>query len=246
MTQLAFGAGALWGISTATTNPTPVRFGVLQNAALDFSASTKSLFGSNQLPVSVARGAVTISGKAAFAQLTGRLVNDLFFGSTMASGQILVSDSESQTIPASSPYTVTSTNSSTWTVDLGVVYAATNIPLVRVASSPATGQYTVAAGIYTFAVGDEGSPVKISYQYTATGGDTLTVVNQPMGQATTFKTVLSIPYNNQRATFTLNACVASKMSLATVLEDFMKPSFEWNAFVDSSGTLGTISVAEVS
>ena len=242
--QLAFGSGALWGINSLT-NPTPVRFGVTQNCSLNFSASTKPIFGSNQLPIAVARGAMTIKGKIVMGQFNGRLMNELFFGSTIAGGQILTSDSESGTIPVT-PYQVTVTNSSGWTLDLGVVYAATGLPLVRVASSPATGQYSVVSGVYTFAAADTGLAVKISYSYTSTGGNTITITNTAMGKASTFKTVVSLPYNGQQATFTLNACVANKLSLQTALEDFTKPDFEFDAFVDNAGNLGTISVAEVS
>lgn len=70
MTQLAFASGAFWGINSVS-NPTPVRFGVTQSCSLDFSASAKPIFGSNQLPVSVARGAMTVSGKVTMAQLHG-------------------------------------------------------------------------------------------------------------------------------------------------------------------------------
>lgn len=245
MTQLAFGSGAFWGINSIS-NPTPVRFGVTQSCSLDFSASAKPIFGSNQLPVSVARGAMTVSGKVTMAQLNGRLINELFFGSSMASGQTLAIDSESGTIPGSSAYTVTVANSGTWAFDLGVVYAATGIPFTRVASSPSAGQYSVASGVYTFAAADANAGVKISYTYTTTGGNTITISNQPMGAASTFKSVLSLPYNGQKATFTLNACISTKMSFQTALEDFTKPQFDFDAFADSAGILGTISVAELS
>ena len=173
-------------------------------------------------------------------------MNDLFFGSTMATGQLLATDSESGAIPGSSAYTVTVANSATWVLDLGVVYTATGLPLTRVASAPASGQYSVAAGVYTFAAADANLGVKISYTYTTTGGNTLTINNQPMGAAATFKSVLSLPYNGQKATFTLNACVSTKMSIQTALEDFTKPQFDFNAFADNANVLGTISVAELS
>ncbi len=189
---------------------------------------------------------MVINGKVVFGQFQGRLINELFFGSSMSAGQTLAIDSEPGTVPASSVYTVTVINSATWVIDLGVVYAATGLPLVRVASGPTIGQYTVAAGVYTFAAADANALVAISYTYTTTGGDTITISNLPMGQAATFKSVLSIPYAGKKATFTLNACTANKLSFATVLEDFVKPQFDFDAYADASNTLGTISVADVS
>jgi len=241
--QLQFGSGSVWGINSIT-NPSPRRFGVTQDISLDFSASVKTLFGQNNLPFAAAKAALSTKGKITFGQFNGGIINELFFGSTSASGQSVVIDSESGTIPTT-PYQVTVANSATWTTDLGVTYTATGLPLIRVASAPATGQYSVAAGVYTFAAADTTLGVKISYVYTIAGsGQTYTIAQQAMGVANTFKTVVTMPYNGQKATFTLNACVSAKLSFATKLEDFTKPSFEFEAFADASGTLGTISVAE--
>jgi hypothetical protein len=242
--QLDFGANTMWGINSIS-NPTPVRFGVGQHIQLDFKAKTVPLFGANQLPVSVGRGSISISGAVEFAQLNNRLVNELFFGASSATGQTLFIDGESGTVPGSSAYTITVANSSGWTIDLGVQYAATGLPLTRVASSPATGQYSVAAGVYTFASGDASTAMKLSYLYTSAGsGQTVTVTNTPMGQANTFKSVVGGVYNSQKVTITLNSCVSNALSMKTALEDFTKQTLNFDAFVDSSGTLGTISFAE--
>jgi len=93
---------------------------------------------------------------------------------------------EVHSVPTTGPYTSPADNTlGTWTFDLGVVYASNNIPLTRVPNSPATGQYSVANGIYTFAAGDAGVTVLISYRYVPTPspigapaptGEALTVV----------------------------------------------------------------------
>jgi hypothetical protein len=245
MTQLAFGSGSVWGINTAS-NPTPARFGVTQEMSVDFTAATKPIFGQNNLPFSVAKASLQTKGKITFGQFNGRVINELFFGGNSSAGQTLAVDSESGTIPTT-PYQITVANAATFQTDLGVVDVATGLPMTRVASSPATGQYSVntSTGVYTFASADTTKAVKISYTYTtASGGQTYTINQQAMGTANTFKTVMSLPYNGQKATLTLNSCVSSKLSLATKLEDFTKPSFDFEAFADSNGTLGTISVAE--
>lgn len=246
MPQYGFGSGSLW-MTTSGSNKTPTRLGVLQNCGVDFKSNTKPLFGQNQLPVTVARGTMSVMGKGEFAQITSRFYDNIFFGamSTAATGQILAVDNEAGTIPAASgPYIVTVTNSATWTTDLGVIFAATGLPLTRVASGPTTGQYSVSAGVYTFAAADTLLGVKISYIWTATGGEKLTIANQAMGVAPTFSTVLSIPYNSQKFTLTLNACVSESISMTTSLEDFTKQPFSFAAFTDSSDTLGTLSFAE--
>ncbi len=244
MAQYGFGSGALWSIPSGS-NQTPTRYGALQTVGVDFKSTSKPLFGQNQFPLTVARGSMSVAGKGEFAQLQARFYNDIFFGasSTPTVAQTICIDGENGTIPAT-PYQVTVTNSATFGIDLGVIFSATGLPLTRVASSPATGQYSVAAGVYTFAAADTTLGVKISYTYTTSTGATLTIANQPMGVAPTFKTILSMPYNSQKFSLTLNACVADGISFNTSLEDFLKQPFSFMAFVDASQTLGTLSFAE--
>lgn len=243
MTQYAFGSGQLWGVSSAT-NPTPARFGAVQSVNIDFAATSKTLFGAYQLPLAVARGTINVTGKCNFAQLAGRVINDLFFNSTMATGQLKIADSEAGTVATN---TVTVANSATFGTDLGVRDATTGIPYTRVASAPATGQYSVAAGVYTFAAGDNGKSVKIDYTYTLAGsGQKLTITNQLMGVAPSFSAVLTQAFNGVYTALQLNACTSTKLTWATQLEDFTKPEFDWGSFADSSNNLGVWSMAEAS
>lgn len=249
MAQYAFGSGALWG-TASVTNPTPSRFGGLQDVSIDFAATVKELYGQYEFPLTVARGTVKVTGKAKFAQMQGRLMNDLFFGGTSAAGQINVSDNEAWAIPTT-PYQVTVANSTTWTVDLGVRYSVTGIPLTRVASAPTLGQYSCAAGVYTFASADTGAAVLISYEFTvATTGQTITVNNQLLGVAPLFSPVLKQQYTNpagtsQQLTLSMTAATSSKLSLATKLEDFMQPELDFSCFCNAANVLCTMSFAEV-
>ncbi|MGH6974245.1 MAG: hypothetical protein ACRED6_06425 [Stellaceae bacterium] len=85
----------------------------------------------------------------------------------LGSGQLATSYGEAGTVPASSPYTVSAANAATFADDYGVVYAATGLPLAKVAAGPAAGQYSESAGIYTFASADAGKAVLLSYTYGA-------------------------------------------------------------------------------
>ena len=71
---------------------------------------------------------------------------------------------EAWTVP-STPFQVTAAGPyGNWASDQGVTYA-NGTALVKVATGPAVGQYSVAAGIYTFAAADAGAAVLISYGY---------------------------------------------------------------------------------
>ena len=252
MTQNVFGAGIMWGTPTsdaygnAIANPTPVQFGIAQEISVDISFDTKMLYGQNQFPVAVGRGKGKVSGKIKFAQLNGLTLNNVVFGQTLTAGITSdVYDTTGAAIPTT-PFQITPTvpNSGTWSADLGVRNAA-GIQFTRVASGPTTGQYSVAAGVYTFATADVGTIVYISYQYTATSttAKKSTVLNIPMGYAPSFRCDIYMPYSGKSLILTLPNCIASKLSMATKLDDFMVPEIDFEAF-DSGTGIGTYATSE--
>ena len=147
-------------------------------------------------------------------------------------------------IPGTGPFTITVGNNGSFRADQGVTYASNGNPLVCVASSPATGQYTVnnTTGIYTFSTGDAGVTVLITYSYTAisplsTNSQNLAIGNPLVGPTSTFSATLfsTDPTTNAQFSVTLNQCVASKFSFDTNIEDFAKPDFEFQAFANAAG-----------
>jgi hypothetical protein len=219
--QNVFGSGVLIGTpltdytGAAIANPTPVQFGVAQEIGLDVSFDTKMLYGQNQFPVAVGRGKGKITGKVKAAQVNGALFNSIMFGQGLTSGIIAdVYDVVGAAIPGT-PYQITPTvpSSGTWTFDLGV-RDSNGVPMTRVASGPTTGQYSVAAGVYTFAAADTTKVVYINFQYTATSttAKKSTLVNPLMGYAPSFRADLYLPYNGKTLIVTANNCVANKLS----------------------------------
>lgn len=251
--QFAFGSGTLFGtpltdaFGAAVANPTPIQFGKLQEVSLDISGDVKQLYGQQQFPIAVGRGKVKISGKAKVAQIFGAQFNSLFFGQTMANGILAdVYDTTGAVIPGT-PYQITPTvpSSGTWTADLGVVNS-NGVPLTRVASAPSTGQYSVAAGVYTFAAADTATTVFISYQYTATStaAKKQTVMNVAMGYAPTFRCDLQEAYNGKLFALTLFSCVGVKLGIASKLDDFWIPEFDFEAFADASNQVMSWGLSE--
>lgn len=243
----AFGSGVLIGTPTGA-NPTPINFGLIQEVTLDFTGTNKPLFGQNQYPVAVGAGTRKVTGKAKAAKISGIAMNSLFFNGTLSAGQTSTVVGEAGTIPAASgPYTVTVANSATWTVDQGVIFAATGVPLTRVASGPTTGQYSVAAGVYTFAAADTLLGVLISYNYTISAtGSKLLMTNPLLGPIASFAANLygvdpttNLPYSLQ-----LYNCVSNKFAFGTKLEDFVMPEFDFDCFVNAAGNLGQWNFAD--
>ena len=243
--QLSFGSGFIFGIRTDVANATPVPLGILQDVGLTFSGDIKPLYGEKEFAYAFARGKVKIEGKAKLGRINGRLFNDLFFGQTMTTGQVLSALGESAAIPASTPWTVTVANAATFQTDLGVVYAATGLPFTKVASAPTLGQYSVSAvGVYTFSTSDASAAVQISYTYTATTGQTITITQASMGVVPSFQSLFTTSFGGKTLTLKLNACSSSKLNFATKQDDWTIPEVDFEAGADVTGTVGTLSLSE--
>ncbi len=241
--EYMFGSGLLWGTpqqdasGNAISNPTPVLFGTMQDVSVDMSFDLKQLYGQSQFPVALGRGKGKIDCKAHIASINGAMLNTIFFGqTTSAAGLADYHDSTGTAIP-STPYQITPTppSSGTWSADLGVRRGDGTL-LTRVASAPATGQYSVSAGVYTFAAADTGVTVFIDYQYTftSTTSQKSTVNNLLMGYAPSFRADLLMPYAGKNLVLTLYWCIGSKLSMATKLDDFTVPEFDFQAAANPS------------
>ena len=117
---------------------------------------------------------------------------------------------------------------------------------------PTAGQYSATpAGVYTFAAADTGTVtgnILVSYRYQTTAAGTpatsVTLTNQLMGYAPTFRAELYVPYASKQLVITLNQCIGSKLNFATKLDDFLIPEFDFEAFADASNTIGSLNFAE--
>lgn len=242
-----FGSGVLLGTRTDIPNATPINFGLVQDVTIEETATIKELTGQFQRPVAIARGTIKTTGKAKVARISGMAFANLFYGVTPAAGQLATSFAEAGTVAATSPFTYAVANAAAFADDGGVVYAASGLPLARVASAPAAGQYSVSAGVYTFNSSDSGKAVLVTYTYTASGtGQKFTVTNQLLGTTPTFQALFYTTFQGQAISLKLNNCTSSKLSFQTKLEDFTMPEFDFSCFADASGNVMTWSFTEAS
>ncbi len=248
--MINFGAGKLIAVptnladGTAIANPTPVVLGTMQDISLDLSVEMKSLYGSKRYPIAVGQGKGKTEIKAKYAEIDGGILGSLFFGKTASAGVKAAVFDFAATIPAT-PYqlTIDPPGTGTFVTDLGVFNATTGAQLTRVASAPATGEYSVntTTGVYTFASADEGDSIKISYEYSdTTGGQIWTLTNETMGYTPSFTLLLQNGYDGKNLVCKLNRCVSGKLSLPLKSDDFAIYDFEAEAFADAAGNLGYI------
>lgn len=233
----SFGSGLL--IATGANGP--VQFGTLQDVTIDLSGTTKQQYGQGQFPVAAGRGEIKATGKAKVGQINGSLYNDLFFGGTKSTGTTKLAYNEAGTVPATTSYTVTVANSATWVADQGVIYASTGIALKQVASNPTQGEYSVAAGVYTFAAADASAAVLISYTYTsASAGYTVALGNPLQGVQPTFSIIVQRSWNGTGERIKMHSCISSKLSLPTKMADFAISELDWDCFADAAGNTITV------
>lgn len=247
--NIQFGSGRITITPTAgnlPTNPTPIQLKVLQDGQIDFKGELKKLYGQLQAPVATARGKVDITGKAKLAAVNLNDINQAYFAQAV-------------TVGGQKPYDELHTPGATVTptedtglnifVDQGVINNDTGLSMIRVAASPAVGQYTFTpattggsptAATYAFNASETASKVALSFLHTETTGSTLTLVNQAMGFAPVCQLAL---YNSFRGAIELwlfNSVTLGQFSRPTKQDDFWVSDIDFSINADASNTIGTV------
>jgi len=248
--QGLFGPGICWVTRTDLANQTPTNIGFINEFSTDLSFDTKQLFGQNQYALLAARGTAKSTGKMKAAVMSGQALNAVLLGGTWTAGtQYDATTSPSTAVPAT-PFQITPTvpSSGTFNQDLGVINAATSEPLTLVASAPAAGQYSVAAGVYTFSSADHtsGISVLISFAYTFTTGATgqnQVIANNPIGSTPTFQIDYKTTLYGATYYLRLYQAIGSKWSMGHKITDFAMPEYDFEFFANAAQQIGIISLA---
>jgi hypothetical protein len=240
MAQYGFGTGQLFSMPVG--GGAPLRLGALQDVTLDISGDLKMLYGQYQFPLDVARGKMKIEGKIGTANIDVAAFNSIFFGKTVVAGQKKQVTNEAGAVPGSSTYTITAANGATFFCDLGVYLVSTGLPLKQVASSPASGEYTVSAvGVYTFNSAQASAAVLLNYIYTdSSAGGTLNITNDNMGSVPSFQLLMSQVYKGKQLTVCLYSCVSDKLSLPLKQDDHVVSEAGYSAQANDAGNIGFI------
>lgn len=250
MEMFSFGAGAAIAVptrdatGTAIAVPTPVTLAALQDIAVDLSVDLKTLHGAGKYPIAVGQGKGKTDIKAKTAKVSGAVLGSLFQGRTPSAGIKDAVINFAAAVPGTGPYTVTVAPpaSGTFVADLGVRNAATGLVFTRVAASPGAGQYTVSAGVYTFAAGDASAAILLSYEYSATSAAARTyeLTSDLMGYTPSFALLFRQSYMGKTLTMKLYNAVSGKMAIPFKNDDFTMQDFEATAFTNEADSLGWI------
>lgn len=247
MAQYNFGAGMMIAIPKKEI-ATPRILGTMQEVSVDFSGSNKELFGQYQFAEAAARGQQKVTCKAKFAKINADTYNDLYFNEEVQPGQTLAIFNKEFVVDKTA-FTVAPTfaANTAFLENLGVMNYAGKT-LTRVKDTPGEDEYALdeKTGKYTFNAVLKEKIVYVSYLYQdKKNGSRITINNQLMGEAPTFKAIFNGRFSGKQITLILNACTSSKLSLiSTKLEDFSIPEFDFAAMADDANRVGELSMLE--
>jgi hypothetical protein len=172
--------------------PTPVNLASCTDIGIEKKGTAKMHEGKYQYSIAsaIAKRSIEISltCNVHSAKSMGLSTNE----DVLESYDALHSPKTATAIPAT-PFTITPTPpaSGTFKNDMGVFWEDGG-QLVRVASAPVAGQYSMAAGVYTFAAADTLKKVFIKYTYSvATGGSSTAEYNRLQGEAPEYSLILT-------------------------------------------------------
>jgi hypothetical protein len=248
MAFAAFGPGIIICTRTDLANSTPINIGFAQELTLDVAGETKQLYGQNQYPLVAARGTIKATGKFKAAEISGIAWNNFFYGMTaFVQGGYQWNVSELHTLgPSAAGAANVTINLTGYDADLGAVYstgaALAGLPSQKTTSAiPAAGFYRLNSGGTIYAFGDTaGTPVAITYTTTTTAGQSLLIVNQPIGTTPTFQLDYYTNLNQPTSTpfaVRIYSCIAAKHAMAFKITDFMTPEFDFDFFALQNGNV---------
>lgn len=134
-------------------------------------------------------------------------------------------------------------NAADFFLDLGVVLVSTGVPLKQVSGIPASGEYSVVDGTYTFNAAQQGAAILINYIYTATttNSGSITLTNKLMGATPKFQLVMSQVYNGKQFMLMLYSCTADKLSLPLKQDDYTMSEISYQAQANDVNEIGFMS-----
>jgi len=182
MSLLQIGAGAAYIMDLTQTPAQRVEPGLIKGGKVSFKQKMEFESGAMQMAMYAAALETEITGEVTFKAL------DIALLKAVGLAQLSGGSGLSRIAVIADPKTVATTVTLTGSTDiLSIRDTTTGIYYKKVASAPATGQYSFVAGTVTFAAADVGKFVAISWiKASATENNKLNLVNAAQQQAQYF------------------------------------------------------------
>lgn len=249
-----FGPGFCW-VSGLGMSGTRTLLGNLKAVKLTMDPTIKTMRGSKQVAMYAGTTEFKFSGSAEFENLSTAILmasglTQLASGGAAALSVVPTMDDVSQTITTNT-MTITGMTDCLMVrtpVALGVLPAGS--PMVKVASGPTTGQYSVSGAVITFAAADVTSwagakPLVTWLKAATTDLGKITLINAEM-QQTPYLAIESLAvFDGKYRWHQWPRCIATKLPELDGKDDFAKNKLEFEVLADpNTGAIGTISLTE--
>lgn len=248
-----FGAGKIFvrPYTGAGVPGSPIELAILQEASVEFKVNTKKLWGAKRFPVTIAdgEGEIPISCKA--AAFYGNAFNLVLNGISSSGGRSNVLDEVGLVATGAYDVGIGSYIAGTTVVWLTPAGGGVARQLALVGSSPVAGvsytESTPGSGELSFATGDNGATVRVSYAFALTsGGQQIAIPNALMNSSLGAKVSLynqSLNRANNRPStmiLDLNQVILPGLKLDFKLGDFTIPDFNLEASADQNDQVGML------
>ena len=208
------------------------------------------------------------SGTLYFAAVPAGVLSDMFVDDTTTAGVATPSSQVTSTtttsVVFSNPGTVAATaadvvdfvplaytvalSGSTPLTDQGVYYASgTGLQLDAAAFPPTlqgTYNFNPLTGVYSFAPGDAAASFFVNYTYHVSTGFTVAGIQLPMGNTPRFQATFQQVFEGFNVVLVLYACVSSRLTFPTRIDDYVIQDIDFSAFSDASNRVFSWSVGE--
>lgn len=245
-TVLNFGNGGIYSTNVGgptISNAEPIRIATITEASANYTKKGVGLKGNYEFFEDMASADAELKGDFTTGRLDANALNQMLFADQYAAGANLLRDfkdtytaSAVGSPPTAGTFTVAPPNSGTWVSDLGLWYATptnnNSFSQLQFLSSgtPSQGQYTVSNGEYTVSVADAGKSFIVSYVYSITGGHTLSITNQLMGNnRPVVKLYFAMPYSGDNDLI-VNTARITGMMIPEKRDDYTYYKFSWEAY----------------
>ena len=187
MSYAAYGPGVLFITRNDIPNQPTINVGFAHEFSLDESGTLTGNYGTQQVPIDLARGEVKITGKFKTARMSGLAINAAFHGEVLTAGSLAATTfpGEVATLPAATSLTTSAatgagsvlTFTATAGLVVGQVVTGTNIPAGTAIQSLTATTVTLTQAV-TGTGAASGAAIAFGPVYTAANGTTF---NQDLG-----------------------------------------------------------------
>ena len=232
------GVGAVTAIPSGA-NPANIDLAVISSLKFDHEEEDVDLEGDGLDVLDSYVASRKVTGTIEVSEFSSKLVNMVTTGVTVTPSLSKIGATHSAVVPTT-PFQITPpATGGTWDTTLVVVDLTAGKQLTQVASAPATGQFSVTAGVYTFASADTGHTIFFRYRLASAAAGVQAKVAAASGGGASAKYQLHCYNGNagKNSGIYIPAARIPGFSAAFEKKGWVKTTLKWKAMIDANNDL---------